>query len=78
MVDHGVIESREFVKDDHYKTVIALKSVAGSMFLDARKWAKFNNQSEYYPRKAGLMLSVEDWRTVIPMIQELINTVDAK
>ena len=78
MIDKGAIDFRECEKDQFCKTVSALKACGSALFIDVRKWAKFQNQDEYFPRRAGLMLSIEDWKKVLPQIHELIDSVDGK
>ena len=51
------------------KMIVALKTLSGKMFIDARKWTK--TQTGYSPGK-GLMLHVEHWPLVTQKIQEMI------
>lgn len=72
MTDSGAIEEKIYEAGENYRTVCALKSSAGKLFIDARKWFKFKNQTEFYPSKLGLMLSVTDWPIIVAQINELL------
>ena len=68
----SVLEYREFNKDESFKTVTSLKSAGGNLFIDSRKFQKSFDTNEFRPRRKGLMLTIEDWKHVLPHIQELI------
>lgn len=74
--DNGMIDSRVYEAGENYRTVCALKSSAGKLFVDARKWFKFKNQDEFYPSKLGIMLSVEDWPIIMKNITELLTSAN--
>ena len=49
------------------------KSVDGRIFIDARKWYKYPNLTEYVPTKKGLNMVVADWKRAMPLLQALID-----
>ena len=70
--DHAIDEI--VVQFDGWKSqkmVVALKSLEGKQFIDARKWVRSEDGSTMRPNK-GIMLSVKDWPKAIEMIQEML------
>ena len=56
----------------------AVKSQAGGLFLDARKWIKYPNCDEFRATIKGLSTGLSDWKRAIPLIQELIASAEGK
>ena len=75
---NGFIDS-EIVRVTPLQTVhIELKANNGDLYLDARKWFKFENSDIYIPSKKGLQMRREDWKRAIPLIQELLESAEGK
>lgn len=52
------------------KLIVALKSVSGHLFIDARKWIEVNGT---LTARKGLMISVEHWPKVMEKIREMLD-----
>lgn len=68
----GEIGFRDRVLSESNTLHCSLKNHAGRMFIDARKWLKYPNLDHYLPSKKGLSMELEEWKGMIPLIQELI------
>lgn len=73
MTDSNEMGFNDLDLTDLSKLHLSLKSNNGKIYLDARKWFKYENQTEHLPSKKGLMLEIEQWNQVIPLIQALIK-----
>lgn len=67
------IETKEVSLGDNTKIRISLKTITNEKFIDVRKWQKYPNLDHFVPTKKGLMISLKDWKLVIPIILELIK-----
>ena len=61
---------------EHQSVHIGLKSVNATVYLDLRKWFLFENNGEERPSLKGIMLSVDNWRKVLPEIEKMIEKYD--
>lgn len=52
---------------------LSVKQVGGKLMIDARKWLKYPNVEDYRPSHKGIMLDLDTWIKVIPMISDMIN-----
>ena len=52
---------------------VSLKTVNGKLAVDARKWNKFHGMDDFIPTKKGLMLDLNQWKQLIPLIQAMID-----
>lgn len=75
-MEYNAIDSKEFKKNDGAKTLVQLKSANGTLFIDIRKWYQRANQSDFGPTRHGIMLTVEDWKHILPLIQEVIDGIN--
>lgn len=71
--DVQAIAVEEIVLGENVHLHLSLKTLQGKVYLDLRKWIKFPNQDEFVATRKGIMLSVEDWRRVIPQIMAYIE-----
>ena len=69
----GVLEHREYKKFDYAKTNVQLKQSQGVLFVDVRKWFKNMENNEWHSTKSGILLEIEDWVHILPLIQELVS-----
>ena len=74
MIDNTAIDeiSNQFDGWKSQKMVVALKTLEGNQFIDARKWTTTSGSDELRPSK-GLMLKVSDWPRLIVMVNEMIS-----
>ena len=74
--EDGDIDFIDYTLGDTTILHIAIKNIHGNIFIDARKWIKFSAIEEYRPTGKGLMIGKDNWKKVIPLIQDLIATLD--
>lgn len=67
------IDMKEHKLTEMQSLHLSTKTANGKLFLDARKWIKYPNLEDYTPSKKGLMLSIDEWKMVLPTIIEMVN-----
>lgn len=78
MDDDGAIEGVELELGQRVRLKIGLKILENKRFIDVRKWQKYPNSDSFTPTKKGLMISLKDWKRLMPLIQDLIKRYDAE
>ena len=71
----GDIEGFDRQIGETLKVHTSLKSIEGKLFIDVRKWYKFPNLPDYISTKKGIMLSIQDWSVLLPLISEMVDKV---
>ena len=69
---YGCIEDNIVQMTPLQSVHVTLKANNGDLYLDARKWFKFENLDHEISSRKGLMLSLSDWNRVLPVIQAVI------
>lgn len=59
------IEEKSIQLSDVSLLKFSLKSSNGKLYIDMRKWFKYQNQDEYLPSKKGIMLDLSEWKQSI-------------
>lgn len=72
VVDYA-IEAKIWEKTPNHRIQIALKTSGGRMFVDARKWFKWEGSDTWTPTAKGIMLELKDWDKILPMIHEMVD-----
>ena len=67
------VATTELVLSETVKAMIQLKSNDNRLLVDVRKWFKFERNLDYFPTRKGITLDVDQWKKIIPMIQNLID-----
>lgn len=63
---------------EHVLLVMALKQMNGELMIDARKWYKHGEVTDFYPSKKGIMMAVKDWKVLFDGVNELISDSEVK
>lgn len=71
MIDNSAISEIEVEVWAKQKCLVALKSHEGKLFIDVRKWNKWNDS--YIPGK-GVMIGLDEWPLVIKGIESMIES----
>jgi len=72
----GEIASKEMILSDNCMVRMSIKSSNGKIYLDMRKWYKYQNQNEFLPSRKGIMMSTKEMRVILPIIEGIINEND--
>ena len=59
------LEEKSIQLSDISLLKFSLKSSNGKLYIDMRKWFKYQNQDEYLPSKKGIMLDLSEWKQSI-------------
>lgn len=68
-----VLDTREIKSGETQKILIQLKANDSQLFIDVRKWYKYDNMVEWRPRPKGITLEKSKWNEVIVKINELMS-----
>lgn len=75
MIDNVAL-SEEVYANPRWNTqrvLVSVKQAAGKLYVDCRKWTEKNGTLA--PSK-GIMLALEDWTGVIPLIQRAVESAN--
>lgn len=76
MIDDCALSEVEWHPDEwkYQKLVASLKSMEGKLWIDLRKWLpKGRPEDNQMRRSKGLMLELEHWKRVLPLITKFID-----
>lgn len=73
MIDDSAIESIDLDLGEKVRLRVCLKMIENKKYIDVRKWIKYPNLDHHVATKRGIMLSIEDWKKVMPLIQSMIE-----
>ena len=55
------------------KVVIQYKYDRGNHWIDVRRWVKFPTSNDFFPTKKGLLMSIDSWKSLLPLLNEFID-----
>ena len=69
----GELEFEEIILGETTRLRASLKTFDGRLFLDVRKWIKYPTIQEFRATSKGIMISIEDWKRAMEMINKVID-----
>lgn len=76
MIDKDAVSEVEYEGKgwNYQRLILSIKFFEGKQYLDVRKWMKRKSSPELEMMKTrkGLMLDIDDWKLVVPMINDMI------
>jgi len=71
--EHGAIDEKIIPMTDTQSLHVSIKSSNGKLFLDLRKWFKYQNMDYPIASKKGIMLDFDNWHHIIPIVNDYIS-----
>lgn len=70
--DNKALEQTWIQLGKSIKICVSLKYLDGKEMLDVRKWVLWANMTEFVPTTNAIMISLDDWRLLIPLIEDYL------
>lgn len=80
LTDYKAVATKHYDKNERARLVVSLKSSHEGFYIDVRKWyrTKRMDAEVYGATPRGICLDLEDWRKVVILLEEMLNTADSQ